>query len=267
MGESEIEATGQQTPSSDILESLIETGQHEIERERTGLLLSGFSAGLDIGFGPLLMAVFLTLTAGGYGDIVTELLLASAYAVGFIFVIIARSELFTEHTTLAVMPVLDGQASLGDLARLWGLVWGSNVVGGAVFAAFIVTLMPNLGVASPEAFETIAHKLVDHDIGWLFVAGILAGWLMGLLAWLIAAAQETISRLLIIWLVTASIGILHLPHSIAGNVEVLFGLFVSPQVSILDYVTFLVMATVGNAVGGGVFVGILKYGHVVRGGG
>ena len=266
-GESEIEVTGQQTPSSEILESLIETGQHEIERERTGLVLSGFSAGLDIGFGPLLMAVILTLTATGYGDIVTELLLATAYAVGFIFVIVARSELFTEHTALAVMPVLDGQASVGDLARLWGLVWGSNVVGGAVFTAFIVTLMPNLGVASPEAFGTIAHKLVDHDVGWLFVAAILAGWLMGLLAWLITAAQETVSRLLIIWLVTASIGILHLPHSIAGNVEVLFGVFVSPQVSVLDYLVFLAMATAGNAVGGGFFVGILKYGHVVRGGG
>lgn len=269
MGDSgpEIEGPGEQTPSPDILESLIETGQHEIERERTGLLLSGFSAGLDIGFGPLLMAVLLTLTQEGFGDIVTELLLASAYAVGFIFVIIARSELFTEHTTLAVMPVLDGRASFEDLARLWGLVWGSNVVGGAVFTVFIVTLMPNLGVASPEAFETIAHKLVNHDIGWLFVGAILAGWLMGLLAWLITAAQETISRLLIIWLVTASIGILHLPHSIAGNVEVLFGLFVSPQVSVIDYLTFLVIATIGNAVGGVVFVGLLKYGHVVRGGG
>lgn len=269
MGDSgpEIEGTGQQTPSPDILESLIETGQHEIERERTGLLLSGFSAGLDIGFGPLLMAVLLTLSQGGFGDIVTELLLASAYAVGFIFVIIARSELFTEHTTLAVMPVLDGRASFGDLARLWGLVWGSNVVGGAVFTVFIVTLMPNLGVASPEAFETIANKLVNHDIGWLFVGAILAGWLMGLLAWLITAAQETISRILIIWLVTASIGILHLPHSIAGNVEVLFGLFVSPQVSVIDYLIFLGIATIGNAVGGVVFVGLLKYGHVVRGGG
>ncbi|WP_222916373.1 formate/nitrite transporter family protein [Natrinema sp. SYSU A 869] len=265
--ESEPAAAGEQTPAPDILESLIESGQHEIERESTGILLSGFSAGLDIGFGPLLMAVLLTLTAGGYGDLGTELLLASAYSVGFIFVIIARSELFTEHTTLAVMPVLDGRASFDELARVWGLVWVSNIVGGAVFTAFIVTLMPNLGVASPEAFGTIAHKLVDHDLRWLLVAAVLAGWLMGLLAWLITAAQETTSRLLIIWLVTASIGILHLPHSIAGNVEVLFGVFVSPNVSVLDYVMFLVLATVGNAVGGVVFVGILKYGHVVRGGG
>ncbi|WP_394352043.1 formate/nitrite transporter family protein [Halorussus amylolyticus] len=249
------------------MKSLIDSGLHEIRREWSGLALSGFSAGLDIGFGPLLMAVVLTLSEGGYGDIGTEILLASVYSVGFIFVIVGRSELFTEHTTLAVMPVLDGQASLRELGRLWSLVFAGNIVGGAAFTFFVVTLFPNLGVADPEAFGTIAQKLVDHEPMWLFAAGILAGWLMGLLAWLITAAQETVSRLLIIWLVTASIGILHLPHSIAGNVEVLFGVFVSPTVSLADYATFLSLATVGNAVGGAVFVGLLKYGHVTRGGG
>ncbi|WP_436931115.1 formate/nitrite transporter family protein [Halosimplex halobium] len=263
----EVEITGEQATAPEILESAIESAQNEMERGTVGLLLSGFSAGLDIGFGPLLMAALLTFTEGGFGDIGTELLLASAYSVGFIFVIIARSELFTEHTTLAVMPVLDDRESLGKLGRLWTLIWVSNVVGGAVFALFVVTLMPNLGVANPEAFVTIARKMVSHEPRWLFVAGILAGWLMGLLAWLVTAAKETTSRLFIIWLVTASIGILHLPHSIAGNVEVLFGVFISSEITALDYVTFLGLATVGNVVGGGVFVSLLKYGHVVRGGG
>lgn len=252
--------------ATDVLNSLIEGGLHEIRRETNGLLLSGFSAGLDIGFGPLLMAVILTLSPGGYGDLGTELLLATTYSVGFVFVILGRLELFTEHTTVAVIPVLDGQASLGELARLWGLVYAANIVGGATFAALVVTLLPGLGPASPEAFETIALSLVAHDPTWLFVGGVLAGWLMGLLAWLVTAAQETTSRLLIIWIVTAAIGMLHLPHSIAGNVEVLFGVFLSPTVSVLDYVTFLAMATTGNAVGGVVFVALLKYGHVVRGG-
>lgn len=255
----------EQTPTRDVLNSLIESGLHEINREKSGLLLSGFSAGLDIGFGPLLMAVTLTLAQGGFGDLRTELLLASAYSIGFVFVILGRSELFTEHTTLAAMPVLDGQATIRELARLWGLVYLGNVIGGAVFTVLAVLLMPGLGVVSPEAFETIALKLVSHELSWLFVAGIFAGWLMGLLAWLITAAQETTSRLIIVWLVTATIGILHLPHSIAGNVEVLFGLLMSPAVTLLDYGAFLVLATLGNAVGGVFFVAILKYGHVVRG--
>jgi formate/nitrite transporter FocA (FNT family) len=46
---------------------------------------------------------------------------------------------------------------------------------------------------------------------------------------------------------------------------VLFGLFISPEITIIDYVGFLVLATIGNVFGGGVFVALLKYGHVVRG--
>jgi len=256
----------EQTSTRTVLGSLIESALHEMNRERSGLLLSGFSAGLDIGFGPLMMAVVLTLSTGGFGDLITELLLASVYSIGFMLVILGRSELFTEHTTLAVIPVIDDQASLRDLGRLWGLVYVGNIVGGVAFTLLAVLLMPGLGVVEPAAFETIAYKLVSHELQWLVVAGVFAGWLMGLLAWLITAAQETMSRLVIIWIVTGTIGILHLPHSIAGNVEVLFGLFMSASVTITDYLVFLTLATVGNALGGGIFVALLKYGHVIRGG-
>ncbi len=252
-------------PAREILASMIEKGKHEIDRDADGLFLSSLSAGLDIGFGPLLMAVILTLSAGSYGDLQTELLLASAYSVGFIFVILGRSELFTEHTTLAVMPVIDGQASLRKLARLWGIVYAGNIVGGLLFTALAVTLAPGLGVIETAAFGTIADKLVSHPLHWLLVAGVFAGWLMGLLAWLVSSADNTLARVFFIWMVTATIGMLHLPHSIAGNVEVLFGLFTTTAVTLTDYLVFLSLATVGNAIGGAIFVGLMKYGHVVRG--
>jgi len=256
----ETEASGEQKTSRTILDSILDSALHEMNRERSGLFLSGLSAGLDIGFGPLLMAVVLTLSPGGYGDLGTELLLASVYSVGFIFVILGRSELFTEHTMLAVIPVLDRQASLRQLGRLWGLVYVGNLLGGLGFTLLAILLTPGLGVVESAAFETVALKLVSHDLRWVF-----AGWLMGLLAWLITAAQETTGRLLMVLIVTGTIGMLHLPHSIAGNVEALFGLFVSPAITVTDYLSFLALATVGNAVGGAIFVAALKYEHVVRG--
>ena len=252
-------------PAREILSSMIEKGDHEINRDAGGLLLSSISAGLDIGFGPLLMGVILTLSVGSYGDLQTELLLASAYSVGFIFVILGRSELFTEHTTLAVMPVIDGKASLKSLGRLWGIVYLGNILGGFLFTILAVVLMPGLGVIEPSAFGTIADKLVSHPLHWLFVAGVFAGWLMGLLAWLVSSANNTIGRVFFIWMVTATIGMLHLPHSIAGNVEVLFGLLTTSSVTISDYLAFLTLSTLGNAVGGAFFVGLMKYGHVTRG--
>jgi formate/nitrite transporter FocA (FNT family) len=87
---------------------------------------------------------------------------------------------------------------------------------------------------------------------------------MGLLTWLIAAAQDTPGRIFVVWLITASISFAHFPHCIAGTVEVLMGMFVSPAITPLDYGRFLLFSVVGNAIGGTIFVAVLRYGHVVR---
>lgn len=266
-GESAERAPPDDEPKSyeDILGQQIREGMNELNRPAGGLFLSALSAGLDIGFGPLLMAVMITLSSGQLPEPVTELLLANLYAVGFVFVVMGRSELFTEHTTLAVLPVLDGQASVGSLARLWGIVYVANIIGGMAFAAFAVYVGPSLEVVDVAAFGEIGLALTEHPIGPLTAGAVLAGWLMGLLSWLVAAARDTISRLFFVWIIAASIGIAHLPHSIAGTVEVLMALFSGAGVTPMDYLRFLLAATVGNAVGGAIFVALLKYGHVVRG--
>jgi formate/nitrite transporter FocA (FNT family) len=260
----EPEGEGQKA-KQEILAEEIQEGLGELERSSDGLFLSGLSAGLDIGFGPLLMAVLLTVVGGSWGDPLTRIVVANAYAVGFIFVIGGRSELFTEHTARAALPLLDGRASVGELARLWALVYAGNVVGGVVFAGAMVYFAPEYGIVDPSAFTEIALHLTEHGPWILLAGGVVAGWLMGLLSWLLTAARESISRLAVVWLVTTSIGLAHLPHSIAGNVEVLAGTLVSPSISLAQYAGFLALATVGNAVGGSVFVALLKYGHVVRG--
>ena len=96
---------------------------------------------------------------------VERLLVANLYSVGFIFVILGRSELFTEQTTLAVLPTLRGRASIGALLRLWGLVWVSNVLGAATFAGLATLIGPSLGVIEPRAFGEIAHRMTDHPAG------------------------------------------------------------------------------------------------------
>jgi formate/nitrite transporter FocA (FNT family) len=119
---------------SEILEQEIEEGLRQLERRADGLFLSSLSGGLDLGFSALLMGVVLTLGRGQLPDLVVDILVANAYTIGFVFVVVGRSELFTEHTTLAVLPVLDRQATIRELGRLWVLVYLGNVLGGAIFA-------------------------------------------------------------------------------------------------------------------------------------
>jgi formate/nitrite transporter FocA (FNT family) len=176
-------------------------------------------------------------------------------------VILGRSELLTEQTSLAVLPVLSGQASVAGLLRLWVIVFSSNILGAAAFAGLVAYIGPSLGVIDGEVFTQIAQGLVHHPPQVILISGILAGWLMGLLSWLVAAGRDTISQIVIVWLVTTAIGLGHLHHSIVGSVEVLAGVFTSSQTSFADFGYFLLWTTLGNAIGGPFFLALLKYTH------
>lgn len=263
---SSLEATNNETKKSyrEILDQQVHEELVQIHRPSSGLFISGLSAGLDIGFSVLLMAVMLTMTQGVFPAPITEILVANMYSVGFIFVILGRSELFTEHTTLAFLPVLNKQASLNDLVKLWGSIYSSNLIGVFIFAVLVTFIGPALGVIEPAVFGKLARTMTDHTWWVILLSGVLAGWMMGLLSWLVAASRDTVSQILVVWLVTTGIGLAHLHHSIVGSVEVLAGIMSGQGVTLLDFGHFLLWATLGNAIGGLVFVALIKYGHASR---
>lgn len=248
-----------------ILQHTEEAALTQLERSSKGLILSGISAGLDIGFSVLLMSIMLTTFNGIFPEPVIRFLTANMYPIGFIFVVLGRSELFTEHTTLAILPVLQGFASVKKLLRLWAIVYISNIFGGLIFALILSYFAGTLHFLHKEAFEQIANSFITNSWFTTALTAALAGWLMGLLAWLVAAARETISQIFIIWTVTAAIGFAGLPHCIVGNIEIASALF-SGQVSFSQYLIFLGPVTLGNAIGGVLFVGILKFSHTINSG-
>lgn len=262
-GEEHPEPRSQKSYSAILMDELAQ-GLVELRRPAGGLLVSGFSAGLDIGFSVLLMAVVATAAGPQLPSAVVDILMANLYATGFLFVVLGRSELFTEHTTLAVFPVLGGKATTRSLVRLWGLVYLANLVGATVFAALLVVVGPRLGIVQAGVFGAIAEHMIGFDGRTILLSGLLAGWLMGLMSWLVAASRDTISQVFFVWLVAAAIGLGGLHHCIVGSVEVLSGLFAGQGVSMADYGHFLLWSTLGNAAGGVLFVALLKYGHASR---
>jgi formate-nitrite transporter family protein len=252
--------------SAQILWQEVQEGRVALERPIGGLFVSGLSAGLDCGFSLFLMAVMSTQAQGQLPKPVVEMLIANMYSVGFIFVVLGRSELFTEQTTLAVLSVLNRQGTFAALVRTWAVIYVANLMGAAAFAGVAVLVGPALGVIDRRAFGEIAASLTAHPGMVLFLSGMLAGWLMGLLSWLVAAARDTISQLAIVWLIATVIGFCHLPHVVVGSVEVLAGVFAGQGVTLADYGHFLLWTTLGNAVGGPFFVALIKTGLAIKGG-
>lgn len=264
MAKRNADADGGDRPRTgrEIMAREIEQGLTELRRPTRGLAFSGLSAGLDVSFGILLMATAYAHLDGVLPPDVIHLIAGNLYAIGFVFVIIGRSELFTEHTTLAVFPVLTGQATIRELGRLWSIVWLANITGAAIFSLFAASLGLRLEFVDTASFGVLGEALVEHAWYLMFGSAVLAGWLMGLLSWLAAASRDTIGRIVVVWLVGSAIGMLGLHHSIVGTTEVLSALFAGADVTLGDFGVFLLWATLGNMVGGTVFVALLKFGHV-----
>lgn len=242
-----------------ITEEQIEEGTEEYNRSGRSLFFSAFTAGMDLGFSLLIMAVLYTMFAPKVSNEAMQIIMALTYPVGFLFVVLGRSALFTEHTTLAVFPVLDGKESLSSLAKNWGIIYSGNIIGGFVIGGMIVWLGPKLHILSHHALEEIALHLMEIEGIIILGSGLLAGWLMGLLSWLVTSSQETISRIFIVFLITSAIGIGSLHHCIVGSTEMFAGAIVSDEIGFMDYLSTQFWATLGNIIGGVFFVSVLKF--------
>ena len=243
----------------EILKDQICEGQETYNKKSSSIILSSVTAGLEIGFSYLLIYSVFHFFQDMLENKSLFKLIALVYPLGFILVILGQSILFTEQTSLLTLPVLNRKRSFISLLKIWGLVIFGNLIGGYIIALILIWIGPRLELFNSKTIETIALHVINPDSLTIFVSAIFAGWLMGLLSWLLSSANETVSRILIIFLITGTMSFTGLHHSIIGNVEVFSGMISSSSISFIDYVNFQSLALLGNALGGAFFVALLKY--------
>jgi formate-nitrite transporter family protein len=249
----------------DIMKEQIEAGLKEHRRSNIGLFLSSLSAGLEVGFSILLIGIIYTLFKGEVSSSKLYLMMALVYPIGYIFVIIGRSELFTEHTVLATIPVLNGEATLKSLLKLWIIIYLGNLVGGYLFGSIVLQFNIKTHLISDNFFYFISEKMVAYSSGNILISSIMAGWLMGTLSWLLTSAQDTFSRVIMIFLITFIISIAGLHHCIVGSIEVFMAFFGNAnKISWIDFIKFQGLSTLGNIIGGVFLVALVKYAHSKR---
>lgn len=231
------------------------------KRSYGSLFTSAFIAGLEIGISFIMLitvyAILSDLIPSQYAITLASLL----YPIGFITVVIGQSILYTEQTSLLSLPVVAGIETVAKLAKLWGIVIIGNVIGGCVFSLFMVWLGLNMGWFEVVDINFLTHHVLDYPWWILLGSSIVAGWMMGLAAWLATSARDTLSRVVLVALITACIGVLGLHHSIVGNIEIFSGLIFG-DTRFVDYIWFLLLALLGNTIGGVVFVTVLKFGSL-----
>ena len=147
--------------------------------------------------------------------------------------------------------------------RLWSIVLPSNVLGAFVFSLLavrtgalkpeFVTAMTQLGVA--------ATRNTPHHVFW---SGVIGGWMIAMVAWLVSGSHSITGSALLIWLLTLVVGLGDFAHCIAGSGEVMAAVL-SHQLPVATYFGWFIPAVLGNVVGGVLLVTLVEYGQVKGG--
>ena len=100
----------------------------------------------------------------------------------------ARSELFTENTLVPVVPFLEhrDRERFLKLIRIWGLLLFGNLIGALVFG-WALARTPMVENALRPALDHLALEATSGGFSHVLYGGVFAGWLMALLAWLLAS--------------------------------------------------------------------------------
>lgn len=252
----DVEGTKQYT---DILSRVIHEGEETFKLKKKTVFLSACIAGLEIGFSYVLICSLYFLLQGSMDEKFIFKMFGLVYPIGFILVILGKSALFTEQTSVLALPVLNRQRTVSELLQIWGIVIVGNIIGGIAFVFAITSLAPKLGIFNHHTMVVIGTHVIDHEYWVLLVSAVLAGWLMGLLTWLLNSTIQTLTRIVIIIMITGTIGFLGFHHSIVGNIEVFGAFLYAENISLADYLMFLLLTLLGNGIGGAVVVGLFKY--------
>ncbi len=238
------------------------------------LTILGIFAGVYIGFGAQL-ATFVTHDAAAFlGLGISKLIGGAVFSVGLMLVVIAGAELFTGNN-LILLSVLDRQVKLRGLLRNWTIVYIANFAG----ALLLVLLMywGGLWKTGGAAVGAAAVKLADAKVSLSFLEalarGILCNWLVCLAVWMAVSARDVVGKIFAIFFPIMAFVASGFEHSIANMYFIPMGLALKGQglaeaSSNLTiggmFVKNLIPVTIGNIIGGALFVAALYWIVYVR---
>jgi formate/nitrite transporter len=254
-------------------------GRAKTEARLSDLVVLGFLAGAYVAFGGLLAIM---VTAGmpdaAWGTF-KKLVFGATFPVGLMLVVIGGAELFTGNCLFPVMSCLKRDASLVGLLRNWVVVYLGNLLG-SVFVAYCLGVMTGLLTKEPwlGAVAGIGASKAGLTFGAAFFRGIGCNWLVCLAVWMALCSKDIAGKVLAIFFPITAFVALGYEHCVANMYFIPMGLMLkdvlaTPPAGVnpesLTWARFvtanLIPVTIGNIVGGAIFVGTAYWWAFLRG--
>ena len=251
--------------AQDIYEQVANNARQELGRSSVSLAISAFAGGIFMGLSALGNAIGLAVLTpeGGEPTAMAHMIAKLFYPLGFIAVILGRSQLFTENTLYPVALVLAEKKHFWKTLKLWAVVLPFNVLGALAFATIAVRTTA-LSAAGSHFLVQLGVEATQHPSATVFWSGVMGGWIIATVAWLVSGSHSITGSTLLIWLLTLIVGLANFAHCIASSGEV-FAAILAGKVPWMGFPQWFGPAVAGNVCGGVGMVTLLEYGQVVVG--
>jgi formate-nitrite transporter family protein len=243
--------------ASEIYQQVSKNARRELSRTNLALAVSGIVGGLTMGLTGL--SVALVRAQLGSGPI-AEFIATGFYPMGFMAVILGRSQLFTENTLYPVALMFTERRHFLSTMRLWSVVFAANVFGALLFAMLAVRTGA-LRSEYADALSQLGVEATRYPASHIFWSGVVGGWIIAMVAWLVSGSHSITGSVMLIWTLTFVVGLGHFAHCIATSGEILAAVL-HGQLGALRYFLWLGPAVLGNITGGVLLVTLLEYGQV-----
>ncbi len=259
-------------PPAEIAKTVVGVAQKKAATAVPSLLMLAILAGAYIALGAVLFTIVTNDLSAYIGDGLSRMVGGVAFSLGLILVILGGAELFTGNNLL-VAGYLDKKLNGKQVLNNWVWVYLFNFVGALV----VVALFYYSGIWKANdggvAARIINIAVAKSSLTWseALFRGILCNWLVCLAVWLSMAGKDAISKILGIMIPISAFVAAGFEHSIANmyfipmgmmlkNTALAQGLFAPAVLQGLSWQAFflnnLIPVTIGNIIGGVVFVAI-----------
>ncbi|MDT9676353.1 formate/nitrite transporter family protein [Pseudomonas lini] len=248
-----------QPPRAAVLHEIIRTqGDKELERSVAALWWSALAAGLTMGLSLMGMGLLNSRLPDGEGF---KVIASFGYCAGFLAVILARQQLFTENTLTAVLPIMSKPTlgNFGRLFRLWSIVLVGNLCG-TLLVAYVMLHLPIFDAKTDLAFLDIGRKVMENDASKMFAKGIISGWMIATMVWMIPSMES--AKMWIIILITYFMALGDFTHIVVGSVEVSYLVFAGELPWKDFWLVFAGPTLVGNIIGGSFIFALISHAQI-----
>lgn len=236
------------TPS-EIYERAKREGQRRLLMPPLEQISTGFIAGVTIVFGIAALGIAKALVEPEFGPGVADVVGALAFAIGLVFLVVGRSELFTENFFDPVAAAFDDRRGWFHLLRLWFFILVLNLVGGAVLAA-VLTIHGALPDTAPDVLTAVAEEIATKSVAATFARAILAGALLTLLSYMLHGVDSAVGRIAVAYMVGFLVAVGPFDHVVVSALHLLLGIWLGDAAGYMDLATNIAVSTVGNLAGG-----------------